>query len=213
MAIWEGLSCGAIVITTDLPPMNETPGVAYCIKPILLESANLGRGGIVDGGGVKKAVEWAKSLTDDEIAELSRKAREAYVREVDEFKENFAKLMRGEPLTAKIEFNDYVKITPLPNGAFKARHGETELTFRSVDMADRVWEICGLGILSDETLDLFCKTAKLRGMRYVFVDIPEDNLSAQELYRRNGFVKSGCVSDYYRYGVGKQTWRIGLNTD
>ena len=93
--IWEGLSCGAIMASTDIPPMNEYEGVAYRIPLIGKDVLRLATIGKVDANGILGAVNWCEKLTDEQIGELSKKARNSYLEECENFKEAFLGLFTG----------------------------------------------------------------------------------------------------------------------
>lgn len=83
--IHEGLSVGAIVVTTDAPPMSEFAGIAKTVPVVSKVPRCLGMMSKVDAQGVHDAVQWCLGLTDGEIAHLSEAARDAYRRETEHF--------------------------------------------------------------------------------------------------------------------------------
>lgn len=91
--LWEGMSCGAIVVSTDVAPMNEFSGIAKHIKPVLTSILELAQVGIVNPEGVIDAVDWCNKLNDTEIAKLSKNAREQYLIGRKEFRERFGELI------------------------------------------------------------------------------------------------------------------------
>ena len=86
----EGRGAGAVVISTDGPPMNEliTPEIGILVKPVSSgPSPNNIRGGSsfkISSDEVQKAVRIAKSLPREALESMGRKARDAYLRDTFE---------------------------------------------------------------------------------------------------------------------------------
>jgi len=91
--IHEALSVGAIVVSTDAAPMNETEGVAHLIEPVSSRTLRLATTNQVDGAGVRRAAEWCMDLTDEQVARYSRAARAAFERETRAFRWVFGMLL------------------------------------------------------------------------------------------------------------------------
>ena len=90
LALHEGMSCGAVIASTDIPPMSEMEGIARLIKPVTRDKLRLATIGQVDMHGVAEAVKWMVALSDVDIEMLSAKARNAYLSECVDFKKRFA---------------------------------------------------------------------------------------------------------------------------
>lgn len=93
--IHEALSVGAIVVVTDIPPLNEIEGVAYCIPPGETWTRRLATIGLVDKEGVRQAVDWCLGLSPRQITRYSRAARKAYEKESQGFRERLGELLRS----------------------------------------------------------------------------------------------------------------------
>ena len=95
--IHEALACGAIVVTSDLPPMNEFRG---CPKDLLVpvrdtypcQIATMAR---VTPTDIAAVVDRCLSLDDDTIEKYRREARAAYEWEVLDFQERLLKVMNS----------------------------------------------------------------------------------------------------------------------
>jgi hypothetical protein len=93
--IHEGLGCGAVMLTTDFPPMNEYQG---CPKQLLVKTPEskpmcAGRIAWVGALQVKEAVDRAARLKPDEIAQIQKEAREAFLLQREQFRQNFKELV------------------------------------------------------------------------------------------------------------------------
>ena len=89
----EALSVGAIVATTDVPPMNEFAGIPYHIQPVKYGELHLARTGYVNASGVRRAVRWCLELSEAQVAEYSEAARMAYEQETLSFRQVFGDLV------------------------------------------------------------------------------------------------------------------------
>lgn len=76
-AQWEGLSCGAVVFTTDGPPFDEHAGIFR-----LLPAVRVGEGPVrwhdVPDSSIAEAVRWALSASEEEIAACQTRSRQGY---------------------------------------------------------------------------------------------------------------------------------------
>lgn len=91
--IHEALSVGAIVVTTDAPPMNEVKGAAYFVRPVQWKPRCLGMMSKVDAAGVRAAADWCWALSEKEVEAKSQHARECYEAERAEFRANLRPLI------------------------------------------------------------------------------------------------------------------------
>jgi len=86
--IVEALSCGAITLTTDAPPMNELVrkdrGILVSYKAI--NKKNLGTNYYVDEYELEKHIKQIQNMTDKQIRNLSIKSRQWFLRNDSEFK-------------------------------------------------------------------------------------------------------------------------------
>ncbi len=97
-AIHEGLSCGAVVITTDFPPMNEYDGVARdFLVPYQRTIPELAaQRAMVGAMEVKAIIEKVAKLNDEKIRVLSEHARNAFLIQRDSFRTEFKKVTEGK---------------------------------------------------------------------------------------------------------------------
>jgi hypothetical protein len=87
--IHEGLSCGAVMITTNAPPMNEFFGAHIFIQPQKIDHCSLGTRAWVGAYDVKAAVDKVWKMRDDEIYQASWKAMAFFAAERDFFRTKF----------------------------------------------------------------------------------------------------------------------------
>ena len=89
--IHEGLGCGAVMITTDFPPMNEFAGIDKNLyarpskEPFSM--CAVGRGVWVGAYEVKLAIDAALSLIPERIREIQHNARAAFLAQRESFRE------------------------------------------------------------------------------------------------------------------------------
>jgi glycosyltransferase involved in cell wall biosynthesis len=78
--IHEAMSCGALVITTDAPPMNEfiDEGTGIVVPFGRSESRHLGQSYFVDTGALAGAIEAALAMPGEEKASIGAAARRRY---------------------------------------------------------------------------------------------------------------------------------------
>lgn len=93
MLLNEGLSCGQIVITTNIPPMSEMAGVAKLINPVTVGKQELAEIAYVAPEGVRRAARWAWELDERAIQTLSAQARQSYLDEAQAFRTRFSELV------------------------------------------------------------------------------------------------------------------------
>lgn len=93
----EGLSAGAIVLTTDGAPMNELvdAGHGVLIEPATRRRHGLVESQIVDAAGVEAAVAQALAMDDAELARRRAAARQCFLARDGRFQREFARLCIG----------------------------------------------------------------------------------------------------------------------
>lgn len=89
----EAMSVGAVLVTTDAPPMNELKGIAYRIPGVSSAPHELARVAVVSAEGVRDAVEAVWRMPDEQIAELRARARKAFEDENSTFGARFRELL------------------------------------------------------------------------------------------------------------------------
>lgn len=96
-ALHEGLGCGAVMISTDHPPMNEFAGVPHELlvgyqDTIVELSAMRAR---VVAPPIRDAVGKALKLSADRIKEISMNARAAFLAQREDFRSNFKSVVEA----------------------------------------------------------------------------------------------------------------------
>lgn len=94
--IAEAMACGALVITTDAPPMNELvgPDRGILVPWVRSEPRHLGTSFHVDPAALETAIEKAVAMPDDDREETARSAREWFSRTEREFASTLPKALR-----------------------------------------------------------------------------------------------------------------------
>jgi hypothetical protein len=97
-AIHEGLGCGAVVITTDFPPMNEFDGIARdLLVPYQRTIPELAaQRAMVGALEVKAIIDKAWKLKPEQLTEISNSARVAFLQQRESFREQFKKVVDGQ---------------------------------------------------------------------------------------------------------------------
>ena len=88
-AIHEGLSCGAVMITTDFPPMSEFTGASIFVKPQSVKPCCAAKRAAVCAPELLEAVKKAWAMTDSEIAFASANARTYFSEQRVYFRDRF----------------------------------------------------------------------------------------------------------------------------
>lgn len=95
LALCEGLSCGAVVITTDGPPMNELirpeHGVLAAYRGT--RPRTVGTGYFIDPAALEAAIEDVIAMGDAEFTAMGQRARRAYVEGRAAFEGRFAQAL------------------------------------------------------------------------------------------------------------------------
>jgi glycosyltransferase involved in cell wall biosynthesis len=94
----EGMSCGAVVLAVDAPPMNEVaqPGRSLLVKWNRSNPLRLGTEYHFDEVDLERAIEHALRLKPEEIAALSANARSWFEQNDRVFRESFCTLLRDK---------------------------------------------------------------------------------------------------------------------
>lgn len=88
----EGLSTGAVVLTTDGEPMNELvrPGHGLLIEPARVGRLGLARRHHVDADGIERAVDQALAMDEAAVAAMATASRAAFEAMDRDFRDRFA---------------------------------------------------------------------------------------------------------------------------
>lgn len=97
-AIHEGLSCGAVVVTTNFPPMNEFDGIARdFLVPYQRTIPELAaQRAMVGAMEVKAIIERVSKLKNEEIEVIRQNARNAFLNQRELFRINFKSVVDGQ---------------------------------------------------------------------------------------------------------------------
>ncbi|MCJ0826155.1 O-antigen ligase family protein [Luteimonas sp. 50] len=89
-ALMEAMSTGAVVITTDGPPMNELvrPDRGLLVPPVRTGTINLALKFLVDVAGIENAVARALALDPQQLSAMSAAARRHYLEADAQFRAN-----------------------------------------------------------------------------------------------------------------------------
>jgi glycosyltransferase involved in cell wall biosynthesis len=91
----EGMSCGAVVVTTDAPPMNEivTPDRGFLVAYDRSTPKDLGRRYYVDPDQLEKQLDFIFRLSLEQRREIGQRARDWYLENDHLFKQNIIQVM------------------------------------------------------------------------------------------------------------------------
>lgn len=91
----EAMSAGAVVVTTDAPPMNEYIEDKRCLVPYVKQvPSNLATCYLVDTDGLKEVVKNLASLSEGELREIGERNRAWYLTKREEFFNNLETLLQ-----------------------------------------------------------------------------------------------------------------------
>lgn len=95
--IHQSVGCGAVVITTNFPPMNEIDGVCKeLLVPYQRTTPELAaQRAFVGALEVKTIVEKARKMTDARIAEVHQEARAAFLKQRENFRAAFKAIVEA----------------------------------------------------------------------------------------------------------------------
>jgi Glycosyl transferases group 1 len=95
--IHQSIGCGAVVITTDFPPMNEFDGIARdFLVPYQKASPELAaQRAFVGALEVKAAIERVRKISDAQIAEIHTYARAAFLKQREDFRAKFKAIVEA----------------------------------------------------------------------------------------------------------------------
>ncbi|MGE0666536.1 MAG: glycosyltransferase family 4 protein [Sphingomonadales bacterium] len=95
LALCEGLACGAVVVTTDGPPMNELirPEHGVLVPYRETRPRTLGMRHFVDPDALAAAIDRIVAMDEAEIAEMGRRARRFYLDKRAAFERRFVEAL------------------------------------------------------------------------------------------------------------------------
>lgn len=95
--LMEAMSTGAVVVTTDAPPMNEFIDDERCLVPYARTSlCRMATCYYVDSEQLAKKVEALMALSNDELKKMGEHNRALYLQKTEAFHENIKQLMLQE---------------------------------------------------------------------------------------------------------------------
>lgn len=100
--LMEGLSCGAVVVTTDAPPMNEFVKDKRCLVGVERTAPmQLATNYYVDPKKLDKTITGLFSLSEDELTAIGMQNREFYLENDRKFKERVAEIFSADFVVPK----------------------------------------------------------------------------------------------------------------
>ncbi|MBA3237089.1 MAG: glycosyltransferase [Parachlamydiaceae bacterium] len=94
--LMEAMSVGAVVVTTDAPPMNEFILDQRCLVPYTSwRFQKLATNFYIDSAGVEEVVTGLMKLSSSELEAIGKKNRKRYLKLKNEFKKNLEQLLRN----------------------------------------------------------------------------------------------------------------------
>lgn len=107
--IMEALSCGAVVVTTDAPPMNEFVLDERCLAGYhRTEPWRWGVNYFVDPLKLDIAIATVLNLSENELREIGRKNREFYLENDRLFKQRLAEIFASKPSSRSKDLTESV---------------------------------------------------------------------------------------------------------
>ena len=97
--ISEAMSCGAVVITTDAPPMNEVidDSIGVLVPYDRLETRHLGQCYFIDGIALARCVEQVLAMPADAKADMGQAARQRYEENDRRFRDHIGAFFAQTP--------------------------------------------------------------------------------------------------------------------
>ncbi len=93
--LMEAMSTGAVVITTDAPPMNEFMTDRRCLVPAFRSRPQcLGINYYVHAGSLKETLHRLRKLSLEDLQAIGRENREIYLKKTEEFKQRLVLLLK-----------------------------------------------------------------------------------------------------------------------
>ncbi len=100
--ISEAMSCGAVVITTDAPPMNEVidDSIGVLVSVDRRESRHLGQCYFVNGQALERRIEQVLAMPADAKADMGKAARRRFEENDRRFRDAIGAFFAGTPVPA-----------------------------------------------------------------------------------------------------------------
>lgn len=115
----EAMSAGAVVITTNAPPMNEFVTDPRCLVSYRRCSPyRLGMNYYVDSWKLKETIQYCNNLSREELQDIGNSNRKIYLEKVEEFSRNLEFLIRFHASYKELfypEFSDEIQDMPSEN--------------------------------------------------------------------------------------------------